>query len=89
MSTDNPGILGNIQEELRSDILKDEDVLFSWCRAGQIEGDDAAEKSLAMIVDLWITIRANSFSKNILEMYKQRTQKGTGKSKSLCSTLSS
>ena len=89
LSTENPRILGNIQEELRNDMLKDEDVLFYWCRAGQIEGDDAADKSLAMIVDLWITIRANSFSKNVLEMYKQSTQKGTGKSKSLRSTLSS
>ena len=44
----------NIRGELRNDMLKDEDVLFYWCRAGQIEGDDAAEKSLAMIVDLWI-----------------------------------
>ena len=51
-------------------MLKDEDVFFYWCRASQIEGDDAAYKSLAMIVDLWITIRANSFSKNILEMCK-------------------
>ena len=44
-------------------MLKDEDILFYWCHAGQIEGDDAAEKSLAMIVDLWITIRANSFQR--------------------------
>ena len=89
LSTDNPGILSNIREELRNSLLKDEDVLFYWCRAGQIEGDDAADRSLALIVDLWITIRANSFSKNVMEMYKQSTQKGTGKSKSLRSTLSS
>jgi len=60
----------NIGGELRNGMLKDEDVFFYWCRASQIEGDDAAYKSLAMIVDLWITIRANSFSKNILEMCK-------------------
>ena len=89
LSTDNPGILGNIQEELRNSLLKDEDVLFYWYRAEQIEGDDSADKSLVMIVDLWITIRTNSFSKNVMKMYKQSTQKGTGKSKSLCSTLSS
>ena len=51
LSTNNPRILGNIQKELRHDILK-------GCHAGQIEGNDAADKSLAMIVDLWITIRA-------------------------------
>jgi len=67
LSTDNPGILGKIQEELRNDILKDEDILFHWCRAGQIEGNDAADKNLAMIVDLWITIKANSFSKSVLD----------------------
>jgi len=89
LSTDNPGILGNIPEELRNGILKDVDVLFHWCCAGQIEGDDAADKSLAMIVDLWIKIRANSFSKNVLEMYKQSTQKGTEKSNLVNSTLSS
>jgi len=72
LSTENPG---NIQEELRNNMLKDEDVLFYWCRTGQIEGDEAADKSLAMIVDLWITIRANSFSKNVLELYKQSTHR--------------
>ena len=35
--------------------------------ASQIEGDSAADRSLAMIVDLWIAFRANSFSKNVLE----------------------
>lgn len=78
---------GNIKEELRDSILKDGDVLFYWCLAGQIEGDDAADKGLSLIVDLWITIRANSFAKNILEMYKQSTQKGTCKAKSLRITI--
>jgi len=88
LSTDNRAIIeGNIKEELRERMLKDDDVLFYWCLAGQIEGDDAADKSLSMIIDLWITIRANSFAKHILEMYKQNTQKGTGKAKSLRSTL--
>ena len=88
LSTDNPAIMqGNIKEELRDSTLKDGDVHFHWCLAGQIEGDDAADKTLSMIIDLWITIRANSFAKNVLEMYKQNTQKGTGKAKAIRSTL--
>ena len=87
LHTDNPLLLENIKDILEDNILKDEDVLFYWCLAGQIEGDEVADKSLAMIANLWITIRANSFAKNILEMYKQSTKKGTGKAKSLRSTL--
>ena len=85
--TDNPKILESIKDTLQDNILQDCDVLFYWCLAGQIEGDEVADKSLAMIAELWITIRANSFAKNILEMYKQNTKKGTGKAKSLRSTL--
>ena len=32
-------------------VIKDDDVLFYWCLAGQIEGDEAADKSLAMMVN--------------------------------------
>ena len=85
--TDNPKILENIKDTLQANILQDSDVLFYWCLAGQIEGDEVADKSLAKIADLWITIRANSFAKNILEMYKQNNKKGTEKAKSLRSTL--
>ena len=77
--TDNPKILENIKDTLQANILQDSDVLFYWCLAGQIEGDEVADKSLAKIANLWITIRANSFAKNILEMYKQNNKKGTGK----------
>ena len=68
-------------------VIKDDDVLFYWCLAGQIEGDEAADKSLAMMVNMWITIRGFSFAKSIMEIYKQETKKGTEKAKSLRSTL--
>lgn len=55
--------------------------------AGEIEGDEAADTSLAMIVEMWITIRGFSFARSIVEIYKQETKKGTKKAKSLRSTL--
>lgn len=68
-------------------VMKDDDVLFYWCLAGQIEGDEAADKSLVMIVNMWITIRGFSFARSIMEIYKQETKKGTEKAKSLRSSL--
>lgn len=74
------------KQHLKNVTLSD-DVLFYWCLAGQIEGDEAADRCLTMIIDKWITIRGFSFAKSILESYKQETKKGTNKAKSLCSTL--
>ena len=71
-----------------TDLVLNDDVFFYWCLAGQIEGDETADTSLAMIIKMWITIRGFSFAKNIMEMYKQETKKGTEKAKSLRSTLS-
>jgi len=56
--------------KLTNIVLSDDDVLFYWCLGGQIEGDKTADTSLAMIIRMWITIRAFSFAKNIMEMYK-------------------
>ena len=69
-------------------VFNNDDVLFYWCLASQMEGDEAADTCLAMIVKMWITIRGFSFAKNIIEMYKQETKKETEKAKSLRSTLS-
>ena len=38
---------------------------------------------LGMIMDLYVTIRGFSFSKSLMEMYKQQAKKCTQKSKSL------
>ena len=55
--------------------------------AGQDESDEDAQKFLEKIVQKWITIRGHSFANSIMEMYKQKQKKGTGKSKSLRSKL--
>ena len=52
------------------DIVLNDDVLFYWCLVGQIEGDEAADTSLAMIIKMWVTIRGFSFAKNVMEIYK-------------------
>ena len=57
----------SFKQDVHEVILNDDDVLFSWCLAGQIEGDAAADKCLSMIVDKWITIRGFSFAKTVLE----------------------
>lgn len=33
-------------------VLNDDNVLFCWCLAGQIEGDEAADTSLVMIIKM-------------------------------------
>ena len=69
-------------------ILHDDDVLFSWCMARQDENDTLAQKCLESIVELWISIRGFGFAENAVEMYKQKNQKSTKKSRSLRSKLS-
>lgn len=72
-------------------LLNDEDLLFNWCLAvGLAVGsnyDDDMANCLKEIVKKWITIRGFSFSNSLMEMYKQQSKKGTGKSKPLRSKL--
>jgi len=73
---------------LTTAILNDDDLLFSWCLAvGADTSDDIANQCLPQIVKKWIAIRGNSFARNMLEMYKQFSKKGTDKSKPLRSKL--
>jgi len=44
-------------------------------------GED--EEVLKGIVQLWITIRGNSFAKSIMEKYKKKKQKGNVKVKGI------
>ena len=75
------------RQRLKDMMVSDDDVLFYWILAGKIEGDETADKCLALMRDKWITIRGFSFAKSIMELYKQESKKGTAKSKSLRSTL--
>ena len=81
-------------EEVNTAVLQDDDVLFNWCLAvglalGCDYDESISDSCLKQIVRKWITIRGHSFSKSMMEMYKQRSKKGTEKSKPLrskCST---
>ena len=65
----------NFKQKLTDIVLNDVDVSFYWCLAGQIEGDEAANTTLAMIIKMWIIIRGFPFAKNIMEIYKQETKR--------------
>lgn len=68
----------NLQEV----ILDSSDVLLKWClTSSDIEEDASA--LLEVIVSKFITIRRFSFSKSILELYKQDQNRSTQKSKPL------
>ena len=72
-----------IKKELRETVITDEDIAFHWSTLS-IEVEEAeGTVLLGMIVDLFITIRGFSFSKSLMEMYKQEAKKCTQKSKSL------
>ena len=60
------------------DIVLNDDVLFYLSLVGQIEGDEAADTSLAMIIKMWVTIRGFSFAKNVMEIYKQQWRSYSG-----------
>ena len=71
---------------LEEAIISDDDVQFSWCLTGPMD-DDAGRKCLQLIIKKWVTIRGFSFANSIVELYKQDSKKGTGKSKGLRSSL--
>ena len=56
-------------------VLNDDDVLFNWCLAGQMEGDEAADICLAMVVKMWITIRAFSLLQTSLSCTNRNQRK--------------
>ena len=75
-------------EKVMDAVLNDEDLLFDWCLASQFAVEsDIADNCLKKIVKKWISIRGNSFAKNVMEMYKQTSKKGTQKSKPLRSKM--
>ena len=76
-------MMDGVKVELRSTIVTDDDIGFYWCML-TVEVEEAEGKVLLeMIVDMYINIRGFSFSKSMMEMYKQETKRCTQKSKSL------
>ena len=77
------------RHRLQNEIFSNCDVQFSWCMTGvnlQID-DEKAEELLEMCINLWITIRENSFANSIQEFYKQQTKKTMEKAKPLRKTV--
>ena len=72
-----------VKGELHSVIVSDDDIAFHWCML-TVEVEEAESKVLLeLIADLYINIRGFSFSKSLMEMYKQETKRCTQKAKSL------
>ena len=70
--------------KVTSAILSDDNLLFNWTFASELIVDqDVADRCLEKIVHKWFVIRGFSFSDSMMEIYKQESKKGTGKSKSL------
>ena len=69
-----------VKKHLHDTIIADEDIAFHWCML-TVEVEEAeGAVLLGMIADLYITIRGFSFSKSLMEMYKQEAKKCTQKS---------
>ena len=76
------------RKKVISATLSDDDLLFDWCFAAEFVVDqDIADRCLQKIVNKWFVIRRFSFSNSMMEMYKQESKKGTGKSKPLRTKL--
>lgn len=76
------------KDKLYQALVDDSDILFNWCLAST-DVEDADEKTALfdLIAKKYITIRGFSFSKSILEKFKQEEHKGTQKSKPLRSKI--
>lgn len=76
-------MMEGVKKQLHDTIITDEDIAFHWSILTiEVEKEEDAVL-LGMMVDLFITIRGFSFSKLLMEMYKQEAKKSTQKSKSL------
>lgn len=71
------------KDAILDDILNNSDVLFNWCLASPMDENNEHTQSLIDITEKWITIRGFSFTKSVLEKFKQENKKTTAKSKPL------
>ena len=71
------------KKEIHDSILGDSDVLFNWCSATGMIDEDKKGVILSLIVAKYVTIRGFSFTKSVMETYKQVSKKNTSKSKPL------
>ena len=69
-----------VKKDLQETIMSDADIAFHWSMLTVEVEDVEGAVLLEMIVGLFITIRGFSFSKSLMEMYKQEVKKSTQKS---------
>ena len=75
-----PTLSAGSKAELVESIATDDDVNFFWSILSA-EWEEEEQILLRMLIDLWVTIRGFSFSKSMMEMYKQAQKKTVQKSK--------
>ena len=72
------------RNEMVEFITASKDVQFYWhLLSSDVEEEDANDELLCMIADLWIVIRGFSFTRSLLEQYKQSHAVNTSKAKAL------
>ena len=80
----------DFKEKVTAGIFTNEDVLFYWAMLAAEWEEDESKALLAMIIDLWVTIRGFSFASSWMEKYKlvkkQSLQKSKGIRKQLLAT---
>ena len=67
-------------KRIKSSIVCDDNVLLHWSMVTVEIDDKSAGILLAKLAELYITIRGFSFTKTIVEQYKQASKKSTHKS---------
>lgn len=71
------------KEVVFSAMRSDEDVVYVWSKITAEIGEAASKYLFNQIITLYFTIRGNSFSKSIMEMYKRSNTKTVQKSKGI------
>ena len=73
----------NSKETIDKAIIENEEVQFHWSILASDFNKTDADHVLAMIVELWVRIRGNSFTNGWVELYKQSKKKTVQRSKAL------
>ena len=75
--------LSDIKQTIAAKAMDDVDVRFYWDLAVGMTSVTVSDEILHQIIDLYTTVRGNSFTKGFMEKYKQQNKKGTQKAKAL------
>ena len=80
-------ISGGMKAELCTKITSNEEVQSKWEVIARDMDDEVGRKLLAMITELWVTVRGFSYAGAWMELYKQRAKKTFQRSKGLRKVL--